>query len=636
MKFATDQLTPDEAYDVALDVMDSHSAKHEEIRRVRDVVRQRVTPQKVMEDKYLITSRSAMAWAIVMQARSYFKRATRKVLVKPHSNDREEDKRTSKLENWLMGSSKMINRRSRFVESNAIYHGLETGVAILGASMNITFARNGLFPIEVVAPDPECCAYAWSHAGLTNFVWQELRPVSALQVELSNLKQRAKGIDLDTTFENLSSTDDLEDLRFFTNTHEYRWLDGELVYARKHFCGRVPFDVAYFYDTPSDRPEEWGRGIISPVRDLLESQQQLIDLFVTDAELGQRPLGILFDGEGKFNIVQISPGEDYDGTSLTPVPYNPNHQLLQEIGGMINEQLDYATLPRSTFSGPQMKLSGYAIERYVQGVNARMDDLKEYPENMLASNYELRLQIAQRFATDQMARKLASGDPDRYLASFAVMGQQKTKKGSQPQRVWFNLTADDIYKNPWVEVSLSPILPADMSQKLTQAQQALASGFSFEWTVRNIFEADNVDELLEQREFDMLLANNAMFRDAFMAYVEVNYLESDKKFAKFYLKWIDKQKLLEQQDQPPPDMNAMPGEEMPPQGMPPQGNIPPELQFIPQGAAQTPPPGQGEIPPELLALIARAGQVQPQREPDLENLPPNAAMAQVLMGMGGQ
>lgn len=605
---------PEQLWEVAVSLLADFTTKHIEIGKVRDLVRQRVEPKKVLDGRYLITARSAMAWAIVAQIRSFFERATRKVEVMPDASTRAEDARTSKNERWLIGSSEMVNRRASFVESQAIYNGIETGEMSLGAVFDPYLAKRGEFPIEVLAPDPQCVAYSRSHYGLTYFVLQETRTVDAIRDELTELSRRGKSVFISDKLLEEKPRTQVEDTRLYTPTTETRWVDGEYVHTRRHFCGRIPFDIAYFYDMPSEKPEEWGRGVISPVRDLLESYQQLIDMFTTDAELGQRPLGILFDGMKGYQIVQINPGEEYpignpQATSFTPVPYNPNHQLLHELAAIINEQVDVAALPRSTFSGPQLQLSGYALDLYTQGVRARMEDLKKYPELALSSHYALRLQLVKRFATNEMAKRFSPDDTESYFNSFSVVGTGENKKGTPKRRTWWTLTAEDVTDNPIVYASLTPNLPADESAKMQRMQVALSSGFPWEWAARNVYDAENVDELLAQRELELLLSGDEMFKQFYFDVMKDRLFERDPKLGKSFMAWLEEQNLLEQAEQP------MDGNQI---------QVPPELSFLPE--QQPEPEGQLAIPPELLEqMMAQGyGQMQPemaQMSPDTVNQP---------------
>lgn len=640
-------------YDTALMLLDDHSAKHAEQRKIKDLVRQRTKPTQVMSDKYLITSRSAMAWAIVAQMRSFFTRSTRQIEVMADKATRGEDKRTSKNERWLIGSSAMVNRANAFVESAAMYYGLELGEMILGLSFNPYLARQGKFPLEVTAPDPEMCAYSRSHYGLTYFVSNETRTVDALRDELTQLGKRGKGIYLPECLEDADEnpTNVLEDMRLYTKTHEVRWIDGEHVYSRKHLCGRVPFDIAYLYDTPSDRPEEWGRGVISPVRDLLESHQQLLDLFVTDAELGARPTGILAHGNGKFEIVQLSVGETYDvdnpnpNAQLTPIVLNANHQLLHELVGLIMEQVDTAAMPRSTFTGPAFQLSGFALEKYSAGIDARVEDLKEYPQMALGSHMGLRLHIVKQYATMEAAKRISPDDPELYLSSFAVVDTVNvpSEKGEKRKRhVWASLSADDVSDEPQVNVSLDPNIPAKNSQRIQQLQAALAAGLPYEYAVREVYDAENADELLSQHEVEVLVAGNPKFKEFYDEYLQKRLLERDRDMRKEFEAWEEAQGLVDnpmaQGDMLDPlagggDLGAsMPpmflptgqaGMGAPPMGMPPQGMLgspyEPPMDAAMMGGGMPPPMGMPPVDPAMLGMTGDEG-VPPMSPEELQQL----------------
>ena len=619
---------PQAIWEKSIQLQASFNKKHQEIAKVRDIVRLRVSPVQLMPGKWLMTARNAMGWAIISQFMSFFDMKTMRIEVQGDALSRKEYERTTKNEQWLRGSSETVNRNNKFVERAAMYFGLETGDMILGAAFDPWLAKNGRFPIEVIAPDPYNCAYIDSTRGLTDFVTEEIKTVGAVKEELEGSLRRSKTKDLifpDKLLDN-KPTMLVTDTRYFTKSHEVRFIDGEHVYSRKHFMGRVPFDVAHLNHVPSDRPEEMGFGIISPVRDLLDSFQQLMDIHANDAELGQRPLGILFTGN-KYEIVQVSPGEEYaiensQTASLTPVPYNPNHQLLRELADMLMQQIDTAALPRSVYSGPQFQLSGYAADTMMSGIKAKVNNIKEYPEIMLSNHFGLRLQVVKHFGTTEMARSISPDDTEKYLNSFNVTGYEDSeKKGTQKRRVWWNLTADDVDDNPYVFVDITANLPAEKSAQMQRAEAALKMGMPFEYVMREVYEANDVDEILKQRDFEMLLGGNEMFKDAYMQYIQEKYVEQNKEFGKFYLKWLQGQGLMD-------DPNAPPQEPQAPQA---QGGLPPELNFqtLDEMAQQGDPQAMGQSAPQLPPMPPPDPQMMRQGGGPL----PNQLTAQALQGM---
>ena len=644
-RFELRDLEPEELWDIGVQLLAEHSVKHDNQRRARRLVRQQEKPVEVMPGKWLITANSAMAWAIMSQVRSFFDRSTRNVQVLADKKGRKEDERTAKNELWLLGSSAMVNRRAGFVESNALVFGIETGEMILGQGFNPYLAKQGQFPIEVFAPDPLSSAYARSNYGLTHFISQEFRSVAALRDELHTYLARGSGagINVPESVSDGGVTDLLEDTRMYTKTHEVRWVEGELVYRRKHFQPRIPVDVGYFGDMPSDLPEEWGRGIVGPVADLLELQQQLIDVFATDAELGQRPLGLLFDGMGKYEIVRLAPGEEYGegkapNTALTPIPYAPNHQLLHELAEMIGAQIDFASLPRSVFSGANIQLSGYALDLFNQPIKAKLDDWKKYPELVLASHYEMRLMQVRRFNTPEMAQKFSPDDAELYHRSFNVMATDDTpdQTTSRQNMKWYGLTADDVGESPSVMVSIDPNLPADEAARMQKMQAAVGMTGAFEWSARNVGKLENLDDLLRERDLQFLVQTDPLFQPFYQDYVKSRVLQQDKDMAKAHTAYMRAQEQLQQQEQPQAPQGQGSPETLPPQNdqlvAPPStdtGGIPPELFFAAmQGRGAGMPQGASALPmsPEEMPMQGDASAALGA------GIPPNVAMAQVLMG----
>lgn len=585
-------------------LLEHFKAKHQRIVEIRDLVRQRIVPNQELRDKRLITAKTARGLAILFQTRAFFDRAASKIEVLPEVNTNAEDKATTKQERWLTGVSDALAGRGGFVYSDAITHGLESGEMILGAQFNPYLAKQGLFPLDVWTPDPLCVAYDRSRYGLTCFVYRETKTLGTVKSELGNEFDRAirAAYDLPNSFldDTADPTAQVEVTQYWDDEKVSLWLDRSHVYTRPHGMSRVPFDVGYFYDLPSTRPEERGMGIISPILDMLNNQQLLIDINTTDAETWSRPYGFVFDGT-HFRIVQLSPGEKYEGQSLTPIPPSQAPQYIQALSTLLNSEIEDATLPRSVYSGPNFQLSGFALSQYTEGIKARLDDMKKYPELCLQQHYKLLLQAVRKYATPQMAKAIAPTDTDTYLNSFAVNLTLPNGPRNGKQRTWWLLNADDVGERVHVKVSLTPKLPVDEQAKYQQYELAIRNNTPREWAVRNILKVEDVDEFMRQSKREYLMANDQEFA-AFMAdEFKREMFEEDPKLRKRYLAYLEANGLL-----PVPEEEEMGM----PQEMPAQ--LPPELQF----QAEAMPPNPMMSNPMMQPAIPQ--QSMPQLDPMLQ------------------
>ena len=62
---------PQAIWEKSIQLQASFDKKHQEIAKVRDIVRLRVAPVQLMPGKWLMTARNAMGWAIISQFMSF-------------------------------------------------------------------------------------------------------------------------------------------------------------------------------------------------------------------------------------------------------------------------------------------------------------------------------------------------------------------------------------------------------------------------------------------------------------------------------------------------------------------------------------------------------------------------------------
>lgn len=572
-----------------------------QIENARTWVRQRIQPDTELDGKKIINPKTARAMAIVIQCRSFYERSKIKIEVPNLVNTSKEDKRTSKLERFLGGIQDILASRSGFVYSDAQWHGLESGTLALLTLFNPQLARNRQFPFEITAVDPVTLAYEKSRAGLVAASIFEHRPAQAIYNELVGALERAKkpafGIPpslLDLA--NSRPTDEVEVLQYFDKDYHALWVNNEFVKRQKHFMGRVPIDIGYIYDMPSDRPEEYGKGIISPVLDLLQDEQVLFDVFSTDAEIGSRPFLLIKRGN-TWVVEQATPGESYTGEDAKPLTYAPNHQLLQELAQMLNDQTEMITLPRSTMAGfAGGKVSGFAMTQMMGPLNAKLDDLKKYPELTFGEHYKLVLQSLRKFATSQMARILAPDDQDNYLNSFSTLTDLGRDR-ARSNRAWVVVSGEDVDEHDQVRVDMSPKLPQDEAAKMQQFGLAMTNHLPFEYGVRYVLNVEDPDEVMEWHNAELLEAENQLWHEYKMEQRLVEMLDANPEEKRSFIKWLELKGYLQ-----PPEAEGAQDLSFTPldQGQQQLGAGNPLAGLLGPGAPQgLPVPGQQPMPPGL-------------------------------------
>lgn len=566
----------DEYYAHAMDLLATFSTKHGEIDANRNLVRQRTIPDEEVKGKRLITVRQAHAFALVSQLRAFFSRAATKIKVRPENNSKKEIGYTTEQEKWLTGFSHAISSRAGFVYSDAMWHGLESGEMILQSVFNPLFARQGVLGLRPKAIDPRSAAYEWTEDGLGCFVLDETERAGVAYKEFNGVYQRAgqkvaKGFSLPKEFVDKAErtpTATVKLTKYYDAVNEYLWIDTTHVWTRPHEMGQVPFHVGYFYDMPADwsHPEERGRGVISPIRDLLQEKETLYDIWATNAEFSQRPMVLWFDQAANVWKIGVgNPGSKFDGPMGTPPREwkgSADYQLLEKLSAELNLQIEINTLPQSQLAGEQGNASGFALSLYNEPVKARFDALRPYAELCLGSHYELILKAYKKFARPQLARALAGGYTQEYLDSFAVSVDIEVKGGGGQKKAhsWQTIKPEDISEHPVVEVSLNPSLPTDKGAQMQQYQLAMQSEtIPRKWAWDNILEADDPDAMEREYKFEWLLKNDSVTQGLVMDLWREDWLDENPDIRKRaeQLAAEAEQEAMDQPAQEAPPMSPM-------------------------------------------------------------------------------
>lgn len=563
----------------ATQLLAEFSAKHAEIDLVREIVRQRVDPYEELEGGRLANVKQARAFALVFQLRSFFDRSARSIKVRPMSNSKKEQEKATLQEKWLEAESHMVSSRAGFVYSHGMWHGVESGEMILGLSFNPQRAVRGRFGFAPRAVDPRGAAYEWTDDGLGCFVTDETKLAGVLYKELAGnsygdkAQKKARGYAIPERLERSAKyrpTEPMKVLRYYDAAYEYMWIDQELVWRRPHFMNGVPFVVGYFYDVPSDRPEERGRGAISPIRELLKEEETLYGTYASDAEMGSRPLVQYFDQDrARWEIGRMMPGAHYPAPSNLPpqnVEASPNFNLLMQLSNMLNEQIELNTLPKSNLlSGAPTPASGYSLSLQNEPIRARLASLRPNAELCLATHYEQLLTAYKFFNTPEMAAQLAPDDPELYLSSFAVSVDVEVKRSRKKQRSWLILDPDDISDHPQVEVSLNPDLPTDKAAQMSQFDLAMRSGnVPREWAWENILEVEDIDEMQKQWRADWLMQNDPETQEFVKAMWRKEWIEEDPDLRREYEQYVEAELMMQEQGGGEMEQGAEMGQGAPP------------------------------------------------------------------------
>lgn len=510
---------------------------HTEIDRVRLLTRQLLQPITEITGKRILTAQDAASLSIILQTRSFFDRAVRDYRVVGEKASRDQDAKADKCEKWLEGFDAWHNQKFGYLKSDAIYHGLESGLMVLGTRFNPYKAAQGEMGLRYWAQDPRGFAYSKNAEGLSCAVTQNeaslISIVESLQWELSHAKQSK--IVISDRWMQLAQSDPFRlvtETRYYDDDNYYVWIENDFVLCRPHGMCRVPFDIARINDVPSVKPFEAQRGMISPIRSILENKQTLIDIFTTNAELYHLPLGLVNQG-GVWKVEQLMPGKTFDAEQVAPIAVADGERFLQTIAQLLNNEVQKLTLPDAAYSAGGMQVSGYALAQFMNGLETKLDLWKRDPERALSAQAALLLDTIREYANPEMANvycKAFNCQTGDYLDSFAVLHGDKVNRAS-----WWYISSDDVPDHVSVEVVLSPRLPKDEPAVMQQYATAVQNKVPVLYAAKNFLKVDDYAEFEQQYEEEFLLANNPRYVQHVSDQILIRKMQNDKEFAREWL-----------------------------------------------------------------------------------------------------
>lgn len=560
------------------------------------------------------TARLARAQAIVAQARSFIQSAAVKIEVIPRDNSQKEDEVTSKLERWLRGSQYSIQEQAGMVYRDALWHYFESGQWILRTLFDVDKAIQGMFPFCVDAIDPRQFAFQKSGQGLICAVIQEEKPAEIVRYELESYYRSASEPmwEIPSSLET-AGTRPIKVTRYYDDHDEYLWVDGAPVWCKPHLMRRVPFDIAFCNDVPAtqDRPEEFGIGIIFPILDTLNNEQQIMTKVTAPVELMYWPMYMVPYPQG-YKVEQVYPGKTFEGAGLDSrapqmVQPTPNYQVIEQLQGRMERDINRATLPEAAFGPMNVPLSGYAYYQALSGLQERLKDYARQPEIAYARHLSLLLWAVGRFNSNDLTTSLGlDGEQAKtYHASFAVAMSVSDETGRRRVKTRVDIDEKDVEGHGAVRVSLQPTMDKDEQSKFARAQMAKAMGMPDEYIYRDILQVEQPDAVINWKRSEELRAYNPQWQAFLMDDALQQLLALDKEMGKRFEAWKAAQEEYQRQQQMSQQVQAQSNPEVQSaiqklgeQGVPPG----PANQMLQQTSAQAAQGGVPTTPPLTMPL----------------------------------
>ena len=492
------------------------------------------------------------ALSLVMQFRSFADRQP-KVTVTPKTNQDREESKAQSIERFLYGVPRAVSKRKKSPYADALFNYAETGRGILYTRFDETLAVQGKFPFRVKAVDPLSCALHVGDDGLIAGVIKETYGAEALYRSLvtyyedaeaygkekpkwsvpKKLRERAEEDPLGT----------IETLELLTDEYCCFYAGGEKVYEYELNPRGVPLDVGFGIDVPSNKPEEWGLGLIYPISGMLDNEWKLLNKETLANLYYSFPFLVYKDGEGNLYARHLKPSLDayaqvaeYEIT--TPVP---NYQGSELLLNKIEQSIGRLTLSEVSFGEGDSTQSGYQVNLLSQPVQQRITDQMAEAKGMWERHYGRLLRYIEYYATEAMAKEMGAKDVKKYLDAFATIAAGHfDPQAKDTNRV--ALTAEMVkdYDEQDIDLQIIPEQEADENAK-AQRLGLYAKMYPQAYIDKYIEKAENQAELNQYRQEEALKANNPLWMQFEMEETRIAVLEKDNQKAERWVEFLKAQ-----------------------------------------------------------------------------------------------
>lgn len=633
--------------DLALRIWNTDAEYRARLENIRDVTRQRLPLDYTLNGRKYTVSPTPRGMAVIQMFAS-FPELLPRVMIPPVVTREREDEKATNIERFIRG----IRRATRYGDIHPddafwLHYG-ESGRGILYTQFDVESAAQGEFPFVREAIDPLTFAFKASSRGLMYAVRSTVRDALELYDELAGVYEQVKDNAVEWAIpQNLRRAYDNYDsfpvnvMQLWTRDREYMWVGDECVWrfrdepGRPHLMGRVPFDIGFCMQMPSERPEELGQGLISPILGNLKNESKMLDKAYLGFEFFFMPLVAMKENTGRVFFEQMVPGgQGYENVERYDIT-NPqvNAPMMEQLLTHNNDDINRTSLSETTFGDSGRALSGFAYSQVNSGPQRRNARLLDSGTETYKNHFNLILNRIAEYANEDAAQKFGVDDVEKYLSAFATYTPMRVNP-TKELRMKVTLKSKDVQDYQIVELDFKPEPPEDANAKYQRAQLAKQVTMPQEYIDREVLKVESPEQVAQWRK-DELLMQDPQWQARMLEMWKRKKLESDKSLAQEF----------QQQDieQLPPELQEMVkqmlsqgatfGEAMDyiAQFMPQEeqaqeeseGMMPAEQEQMPmQGASPMEQPSQSGLPPEVEQFLM-------QLPPELQQM----AMEMLQQGM---
>ena len=533
-------------HNLASRIWDNDATYRGQLEEVRAITRQRTASEYALNGKMMSAAPSPRGLANIQMFAS-FPELLPRVMIPPIINKEKEDEKATNIERFIRGIRRATKYGDIHPDDAFWVHYAESGRGILYAQFDVACARNGEFPFVREAVDPLTFAFKASGRGLMYAVRSVMRDTLELYDELAGTYAEVEENNPEWSIpailrEAYARADSfpVTVMQMWDREREYMWVGDECVwkfqddYGRPHLMGRVPFDVGFCVQMPSDRPEELGMGIIRPVLENLKNESKMMSKAYNGFNYFFMPLVAMHDDMGNVFFEQMVPGgQGYKQIKNFNV-INPqvNAPMMEQLLSHNNDDINRASLSETTFGDSGRALSGFAYSQVNAGPARRNARLLDGGTEAYKQHFNMILNRVAAYANAEAAAEfgIESDDVATYLDAFATFTPIRTNPNKE-LRIKVLLTSKDVAEYQIVDLDFKPEAPEDANAKYQRAQLSKTIGMPQEYIDREVLKVDSPEQVAQWRKEEMLM-QDPQWQARILEMWKRQKLEQDRDLAK--------------------------------------------------------------------------------------------------------
>lgn len=539
-------------------------------------------------------------------------RAKQKLTVLPHDISRDEQKRCSRIEQWLTGYQRayqMQTKRNHW--RHFVYWYLLRGRGCVETRIDPQYIGTTNLPVRTIVRDPDSVWSVWGENGIGWYVTEHDRYAWDVRREIT----RRSGGGKKDKWRKVSLPEDDNELvtvtEFWDDERCAATINGEMLYEREHQYGFVPLSEAHCMDTPLADAEWAAQSVLYPIMDSLKQQYALASKMATGVDLFYWPRILVQNPSGQVVMLDSgAPGvESYipPDAKVTVIEPTPNAPVLQQLMGWLQSDVSLGGIPEIAWgTEPSTLTSGFAVSQVLTQIMDKVYDKKDNIEVALAWDWGHKLRLVEQIVGGTGVHLEVTSAPE-----YATGGRRKTL---------VDITHADVEDHYAVEVSITPELPNDRMVKAQLAQAFRAPGadgkplLDDRTILETVIEVEHPDQVAERIDEQMLPAQSQFVRDLSIAAAEQEFLENNREMVRRVEK-LEPSKLPASITQWIEQRAQQLAQEMHAQMMQQQAQA--QAQQAQQQAQAGPPPGAmpsqmaaGGVPPDQIPELTQAAQAR--------------------------